>query len=579
MLATETPHNSNANGNGNSKTISKRTEKTIEDYVTKMKSILDPAPPDTLKHFNQPRELSLYEMLSSYDLLISVEHCCDCEYHQATLRHQSQEYISHAESILKATASYIHAKFPCVRLGVIRFPINSFCPKKPNHIVVEDESKRYGACEVQIAYRSSRGDLSFDLLHSKLKTRKWPSPGQLESRIDNFFVKNKIEIVVDPYYLTFETTHTEGIGSYPVGVGHWDDVPLAQPGWKYSWNFENSHSQTFDSIQWVFDSKSFAHNPKFADGTKIQVHFLPNKWGGRERYSIPATVRGSYKNTSGNLNMVKIQPDYSLDTEPLLDILEENCISLKSLEEGEGTDEFAPPTLIETVPPNGDTSLSHPFPEPLFLLLYVSHENGFVHHEEESSNGDHEDDEYEDNFEDPSPSPLENERTTTTTTTTTRTTNFRLLRSELSRLAWESIQSNPGKEVGMMKHPFHWNLDVDVQLCYTEAMIQWILNYFSNNTPSPSRVITISHLINTLLSSPKYHSLKDEQLRKEKRKPFQVCDVPVSKETVFGFFEKPHKMAQLTIEDILFGDNETETEMAEYAEDDFEEVVEDLGGY
>jgi hypothetical protein len=518
--------------NSNSKTISRRTEKTIEDYVSKMKSILDPTPPDTLKHLDQPRELSLYPMLLSYDLLLSVEHCYECEYHPMTLRHQSQEYVSHAESILKATASYIHSKFPCVRLGVIRFPINSFFPRRST----DDGSKRYGACEVQIAFRSPAGDLCFDLLHSKLKTRKWPSTCQLESRIDNFFAKNKIEFVGNPYYLNFETTHSDGIGSYPVGVGVWDEVPLAQTSWKYSWNFANP--QTFDSIQWVFDSKSFAHNPKFVDGTKIVAHFLPNKWGGQERYSTPGTVRSSYKNPSGNLNMVRIQPFYSLDTEPLVNILEENCISLLE------TDEYAPPSLIESS--DDETSL----PETLFLLLYVAHENGFVDDDEMYEHDDFED------------SPSESNPTTPLQ-------NLRLLHSQLSRLAWKSLQAHPGKEVGMMKHPLHWNQDVDVQLSYTEPMIQWILNFFSNQTPP----ITTRHLIDTLLSSPKYHSLRDKQQRKEKRNPIQVCDVSIPKETVFGFFEKPHHIAQLTIDEILFGDTSETAETAEYAEDDDYESV------
>jgi hypothetical protein len=496
-----------------------------------MKSILDPLPPDDHKYLDHPRELNLYEHLTTFDLLLSVEHCYRCEYHPMTLRHQSQEYVTHADSILKSMAAFIHSKVPCARLGVIRFPIHSLECKKTSREFME-EKNRVGACEVQIAFRSLSGDICFALLHSKLKSRKWPSTTQLENRIEHFLHRNNIDFVENPRDFSYEETKSSAMGVYPVGVGPWEEVPLSRLSWRYSWN--DDLPQNIDSVQWVFDSKSFGHNPRFSDGALVRAYFLLNKWGGREKYSTSCTVNNSFKDTAANLNMVRLRPWYCSEADPSIDALEENCVSLSE------HDEHPPPSSI-------GSCVEGQLPDCLFLLMYVSVDLRLI----DVSEGD--DDEYEDCFED---TPLSQD---------ILFQSRRLLHSQLSRLVWKCLQSKAGKEHGTMQHPLHWNLDVDIQLCYCEAMILWIQNFFSD-LGSP---ITVKHLANWVLSSPKYRSMKSEQRRKEKRKSIQVCE-PVPKESVFRM-ERGEGLIQSSIDEILYDRSETR----EYEEEVFEEIEEE----
>jgi hypothetical protein len=245
--------------------LSQRFEKSMDQYVQKQRlereqreHYTKPVPKD----FTTAKCFGAYRGLEPLDLVISVEHCHDCENHSITTWHDADEYVNVAHHTLKHLAEYVHSQCLCVRLGVVRFqakigthvchPVNAHSPlaepKQAAQIApVVDADSRIGALEVQIAYRNKHGQVLFDLLHSKLATTRWPSKSVIERRLQAFVSKAKIPTFSLPEdgdceyagYASCGAAGGSGSGSgseeglidYPVGVGPWAATALASRGW------------------------------------------------------------------------------------------------------------------------------------------------------------------------------------------------------------------------------------------------------------------------------------------------------------------------------------------------------------
>ena len=71
-------------------------------------------------------------------------------------------------------------------------------------------------------------------------------------------------------------------------------------------------------------------------------------------------------------------------------------------------------------------------------------------------------------------------------------------------MCWKSIHSNPGKTPGTLQHPLRSEEDIDVQLSYSEPMLDWIVKRYSSNHSSSISIVTLLH---EMISSPMYSLL------------------------------------------------------------------------
>jgi len=203
------------------------TETSVRQFNEKMNRML--APPEesvdeVVQYFSVPQHLNIYKLMQQQDIIISVENCCNCEYHKMSTRHKADDYLSRANAALVAIAQFIHDLSPVARVGVIRSDAKVTKKSKQS-----DTNSRVGAFEIQIAYKDSADSLQFDLLHSKLKSTRWPSKSVIEKRLQAFLVKSNVN---------FDTRSKET---------SWDDLYMSHRGWAYA-PYDDD-----DPIDWIFD--------------------------------------------------------------------------------------------------------------------------------------------------------------------------------------------------------------------------------------------------------------------------------------------------------------------------------------
>ena len=127
-----------------------RTQSSTLEWVRKMR---DTREAEELKIKTKKTLLTLplykplfqqaYMFMERGDILVSVEHCVNCDHHNTTLRHDSQEYPVRADGALKVCAQMLYDANIAARVGVFRFHANV-----TKHSQVTDESNRIGACEI-----------------------------------------------------------------------------------------------------------------------------------------------------------------------------------------------------------------------------------------------------------------------------------------------------------------------------------------------------------------------------------------------------------------------------------------------
>ena len=167
-------------------------------------------------HHLEAQHLGIYKYLEECDILISVESCCNCDCHQTSLRHSEGEYVSKANSTLRHAVQVLYDLRPSVRIGICRINVNS-TNKRLYHV----SNTRIGAFEIQVAYKDSAGFISYDLLHSKLMSTRWPSKTVVEKRLKAFLTKQKMQYM--------PTTQTNGANEQDSMAssrhsGRWSDL-------------------------------------------------------------------------------------------------------------------------------------------------------------------------------------------------------------------------------------------------------------------------------------------------------------------------------------------------------------------
>lgn len=321
------------------------TEWSVDEWLKKQKEMKDRDHNINAPIIAQPKFYHSYSKLEPKDLIISIEHCYNCNHHNIHTRHDANGYITHADQTLRALALVAHESCTSTRVGVIRFKAN-VTPKSKQ----SDVDSRIGAFEIQVAYKGSNGAVVPEILHSKLITRRWPSKSVLEKRFKSYISKLRI-----PTYSSeekdsgaYKETGLDGLSEYPIGVGSWSETPLADASWSYPAHLivqsatpvatandsdtatavanetnneavppdDNSddivnkgNSKTLMNVQWVFDSRNVTSiQHPFPIGSHVRVKNVRHPRGGVERKQLLAVVKGYQSDVLQD--MVHIQLKY-----------------------------------------------------------------------------------------------------------------------------------------------------------------------------------------------------------------------------------------------------------------------------
>ena len=295
-----------------------RTETSAHAFVDRMSKIRAPPPEEKYPSLNYAQRFAAYDDMDKLDIVISVEHCCNCSFHAMSLRHKPAEYITHANSVLRDLAQVAHQYHPCARVGVVRFNANITKKSKES-----DVNSRIGALEVQVAYKNADGVVIPELIYSKLKTRRWPSKSVIEKRLRSFMSSVNIQMYEADENDAYDDEMVNGCHTYPVGVGSWEDTALSQTLWQYS---SPGTANVRFPVEWVFDSRKRASFPRFKDGTVIYVENVENEHGYTERYARLGVVKRSFK-SAAYVDMVEVKLKY---TDEEICVAEENCFPPES---------------------------------------------------------------------------------------------------------------------------------------------------------------------------------------------------------------------------------------------------------
>jgi hypothetical protein len=120
-----------------------------------------------------------YDMVTEEnDILITIEYCSNCEDHSVHTQHESELFKNIALTLQKC----ILIRFPFIR--VLLKPISTEICKESSHAnsivskskIIDEKYNdvRIGAMEIQMC-KMVQGKKSINILHSKLKSGKWPS--------------------------------------------------------------------------------------------------------------------------------------------------------------------------------------------------------------------------------------------------------------------------------------------------------------------------------------------------------------------------------------------------------------------
>lgn len=302
----------------------KRTEKSVEEWLEKMRKHLPNAKSEACRPIKE-MYFEVYQTLDNLDLVISIEHCHNCEHHNVSLRHDPNEYIRYAEDMLRLLGQVIFQSGICIRLGVMRLAAN-ITPK----CKLTDSDSRIGAFEIQAACKTSQGDTVVEVIHSKLQSRRWPSKSVIEKRMMAFLSKTKAPSICRSNDLddNDHTTETDGTQSYPSGRCSWEDTVLSRSTWCYE---VGNPKQSSGNVQWIFDARTLINQPKFSPGATIWVENIVFANSCVEKYALLGTVKryvdGSRENKKGNRLLVGLKYCNLRDE---IEVNENDCSSFKS---------------------------------------------------------------------------------------------------------------------------------------------------------------------------------------------------------------------------------------------------------
>jgi hypothetical protein len=450
---------------------------------------------------SRTRLFPCYRHLTSFDLVLSVEYCHDCQDHHPSYpsctNSSEGDYEKYADDVLRYLSAYIHSLSPSsrIRLGVVRFPSKHSYPHCPPSLHLShhaaagaspssssiccpseslsggggggahspppslrevEKSERIGALEVQIGFKNEHQELCADLLYSKLNTHQWPSKTVLLKRLQRFLSLHHISTPFPPSLLLPSTSPSP----QPIP---WNSLPISSPSWTFTPPSPQGRAarrgQQKGPFVWCFDyrlpySGSRGEGGRgqqqqqqlqvFESGMEVKIRDCPNPWGGVEHYTTLGVIKEIFEDTQSESDDSSRNRERLLRVEiPAWDnhhltVPEKLCSSAYlSLM----TD---PPLSFETI---------NTIPVPLSIVIQYALDNDLPHRWSPFS---------DDDLAETSPSP-----------SLLLTRQSFLL--QVGSLVWQCISSSPGKRRGMMSYK---GMDLSVQLAYSPSVLDHVLKLY-----------------------------------------------------------------------------------------------------
>jgi len=458
LMGSGSPTNNNAQRNADfnsgptrAEWPGKSTGRSVEEWLQKMKKIRAETEGDKGNNSEQlptAKFYGAYQKLQKTDLVISVEHCWNCEHHKVSLRHDPAQYVSMADSFLKNLAQVAHSSGIKARVGVCRFRADVTPKSKPSDI-----DSRIGSCEIQVAYRTVKGDTVTEMLHSKLVSQRWPSKSVAEKRLRSFLSKLDIptyDSLLPPSIAPVQNSENSNENSalgYPVGLCEWKDTPLFLD----DWTFTPPKGGASLNVQWVFDYRSAEEIelPKCPIGSMVYVTGIEFKFQPKEtsipshspafmsvtrmeRYPLLGVIKDYVTRPNGIFIKVKIK--YVSDE---IEVTESQCIL---------SDEYEGQDCVFS-------SISE-VPAAIDILLHLAKQLDILYWDVDENAGDNEDISRNEIY-------------------LSRTSFF----NQVRKLSWkvEALIAVPGRTI--FKHPLCEDC-ADIQLSYSDQVIQWIFEKY-----------------------------------------------------------------------------------------------------
>jgi len=140
--------------------------------------------------------------------MITIEHCASCEEHKYITQHQSdtifKELALSYEKIIRERFPFIKVYLKPIDVEIVKnktFVIPKVSENGAAHppiprLNTKFKQCRIGAFEIQIATRNEKGDIEQRIIHSKLKTKKFPDINTVLKKIVSFMPRFKLKLVL-----------------------------------------------------------------------------------------------------------------------------------------------------------------------------------------------------------------------------------------------------------------------------------------------------------------------------------------------------------------------------------------------
>ena len=186
---------------------------TVEDIKLKEKKDVD-----YLVKFQE------FENIKYNEYMITIEHCASCQEHKYITQHQSdtifKELALSYQKIIRERFPFIKVYLKPIDVEIVKNnikvylkPIDVEIVKNKTFVIPKVERNggprpkipslntkfkqcRIGAFEIQIATRDEKGNLIQRIIHSKLKTKKFPDVNTVLKKIVSFMPKFKLKLIL-----------------------------------------------------------------------------------------------------------------------------------------------------------------------------------------------------------------------------------------------------------------------------------------------------------------------------------------------------------------------------------------------
>jgi hypothetical protein len=147
-----------------------------------------------VKHFLE------YDYMEEGDIVITIEHCSNCEDHATHTQHINDIYAKFAKVLQKCILlryPYIKVYLKPIETDIIVREVGGNSTNRVGSNIIDNLYKevRIGALEIQIAFKNGQ-NVEVSMLHSKLNSGNWPSISNVLNKIVKFIPIFNLDVKV-----------------------------------------------------------------------------------------------------------------------------------------------------------------------------------------------------------------------------------------------------------------------------------------------------------------------------------------------------------------------------------------------